>query len=269
MTQTLEELRSDIVQAGLLVGLKAPRTIPGQSDPLNPDGVEMRRLEKWGQNLMFKALRKMQRDLLRGVSNPFEIQARFSSPTIQQPFKQSVNKMINRYTLEGVEFGRFQVESEIFGIKQIDMWELANIAAAEWAQQHAAQLVQELNTTTARRLQRIVASAIEDGSTMGELTSAIRQSGIFGESRARMIAVTELTTSFAQGNMIAWKQSGVVEKKEWRTNNDEIVRRCPICWPLHEKQAKLNEPFKHPNGNEYDAPSAHPNDRCWIVPVVN
>ena len=266
--QPINQLYEDVLKAGLLVGLKAPRTIPGQSDPLNPDGVKMRRLEKWGQNLTLKALRKMQRDLLRGASNPFEIQARFNSPEIQQPFKKSINKMINKYTLDGADFGRFQVESEIFGIKQIDMWELANIAAAEWAQQHAGQLIGELNTTTQRRLQRLISQSIDEGGTIGELTSAIRQSGIFGESRARMIAVTELTTSFANGNMISWKQSGVVEKKEWRTNNDEIVRECPICWPLHEKQADLDEPFEHPNGNTYDSPSAHPHDRCWIVPVV-
>ncbi len=267
MTQTLKQLRSDVIQAGLYIGLKAPRTIPGQSDPLNPDGVEMRRLEKWGQNIMLKALRKMQRDLLKGVSNPFEIQARFNSPTIQNPFKQSVNKMISRYTLDGAEFGRFQVESEIFGIKQIDMWELANIAAAEWAQQHAGELIRELNGTTSRRLQRLISTAIEDGSTMGELTSAIRQSGIFGESRARMIAVTELTQAFAQGNLISWRSSDVVKRKEWRTNEDELV--CPQCGPLADKTKPIDDTFTNPTtGASMDGPPAHPRCRCWIVPVV-
>jgi hypothetical protein len=79
-----------------------------------------------------------------------------------------------------------------------------------------------------------------------------------------MIAVTEVTRSYAEGNQIAWKESGVVEGKEWNTANDEIVARCPICWPLHGVVIPIGEEFD----GGFDGPPAHPRCRCWITPVV-
>ena len=82
----------------------------------------------------------------------------------------------------------------------------------------------------------------------------------FGTQRASLIASTEVTRAFAEANRIAYDESGVVTAYQWQTAADERV--CPICGPLHGKQAQKGQRF---NGL---FPPAHPNCRCWISPVV-
>jgi hypothetical protein len=69
---------------------------------------------------------------------------------------------------------------------------------------------------------------IDNGETLPQLIE--RLVPLFGEKRAELIAVTEVTRAFAEGNMVAWRESGVIQKRRWNTANDELV--CPICGPL-------------------------------------
>jgi rubredoxin len=69
-----------------------------------------------------------------------------------------------------------------------------------------------------------------------------------------MIAVTETTRVFAEGNKLAWDSTGVVSGSKWQTANDDLV--CPICGPLNEQVTD-------------DEPPAHVNCRCWKRPVVD
>jgi hypothetical protein len=173
--------------------------------------------------------------------------------------------------LAGSTFGREQVESAVFGVsKALDMamWELANNAAADWALSYGYELVRGLLSTTRDRLQREVAEYIRNSETIGELTRRIASGEIFGESRARMIAVTEVTRSICRGQpLLAWKASGVIEGRQWRTNNDEIVAGCPVCAPMNGAITGIDEPWQHPTRGAIDLP-AHPRCRCWAVPYV-
>ena len=148
--------------------------------------------------------------------------------------------------------------------KQIDGltvdWELANAGAAEWARLYGSNLVNNITGTTLSRLQNEIAGFIENGENMGQLTARLEP--LFGPERADLIASTEVTRAFAEGNMTAWRESGIIQRREWRTSNDEIV--CLICGPLNGKITGLDEPF--PGG--VDSPPAHPRCRCWLVPVV-
>ena len=154
--------------------------------------------------------------------------------------------------------------------KQVDGltvdWELANTTAAEWARLYGAELVNNITGTTLTRLQTEIASFIANAETMPELIARLEP--LFGQVRAELIASTEVTRAFAEGNLAAWRESGVTEGKEWRTNNDEIVAQCPICFPMNGVVAKLDEPFQHPTRGPLEGPPAHPRCRCWIVPVV-
>jgi hypothetical protein len=131
---------------------------------------------------------------------------------------------------------------------------------------------------------------------VGALFSTLEKMGFgFDRRRARVIAETEVTNAFAKGEVMAWENSDVVVGKEWRTANDERV--CPICAPLggisfgsegaepasiadqlrRASQAGLGDQFTHPGGRSaaggfagqrFDRPPAHPNCRCWLVPVT-
>jgi SPP1 gp7 family putative phage head morphogenesis protein len=136
-----------------------------------------------------------------------------------------------------------------------------NAEAAEWAQEYVGELITGINGTTKKNVQAAVANWIESGGTLPELTA--KMSEIFNAPwRAKMIAVTEVTKAFAYANEKAWMASRVITRKEWQTAMDERV--CPICGPLHGTMRKLGSSF--PGGIEN--PPAHPNCRCWIVPVV-
>jgi SPP1 gp7 family putative phage head morphogenesis protein len=148
--------------------------------------------------------------------------------------------------------------------KQLDAgsvdWELANSDAVDWARQYGSQLVGGITETTLARLQKEIASFVESGDlTINQLQQRIAP--IFGNRRAELIASTEVTRAFAQGNLSAWRESGFTEGKEWNTSQDELV--CPICGPLDGEVVALDATF--PGG--FDGPPAHPRCRCSIAPV--
>lgn len=140
-------------------------------------------------------------------------------------------------------------------------WELVNTAAAKWARDYTYDLITGINETTAARLQAAINNWIEAGEDFPALVARVQE--IYASPvRAEMIAASEITRIYAEANTLAWKESGVVEAREWQTAADELV--CPICGPLRGQQAKLGKPF--PDGIEN--PPAHPRCRCWVTPVV-
>jgi len=181
-------------------------------------------------------------------------------------------------------------------------WDLVNEAVLEWVlgddqvfgTGYADQVVTQMLRTRERHVRRAIADWIRTGGTRADLIRALEP--MFDGRRAEMVATTEVTRAYAEGNRIAWAQSGVVEAMEWATANDERV--CPICAPLggltvQEGQAQpasvadqleravtagLDGGFVHPGGSggaaryqgqTYRMPPAHPRCRCWVRPVVS
>lgn len=139
-------------------------------------------------------------------------------------------------------------------------WGLINQRAAEWASQYSFELVTGLVDTSRNTLQKQVTDFLTDGRTIGELRTALEPS--FGPVRADAIAQTEVTRAASEGEQVfrgELEALGLQTTQIWVTNNDEIVRRCPICWPLHMKEW----------GDGWtDPPPAHPRCRCWTNTVV-
>lgn len=150
--------------------------------------------------------------------------------------------------------------------KQVEIsinWDLANADAIEWARQYGHELLDDLSAATVRMLQEEIAQFVEAGDmTIPQLKKRLMERPfLFDAKRAELIASTEVTRAFAQGNLTAWKESGYTEGKEWVTANDELV--CPICGPLDGQIVAINETFE----GGFDAPPAHPRCRCGINPV--
>lgn len=226
----------------------------------------MRRYEREFEAALTKALNRLRLDVSRGVTddNPREMVDRLNDNRVTRPFQDAIVKQLQAVALAGADFGREQVERDVFGVKALEMgmWELANNAAADWALSYGYELVRGLLATTRDRLQREIAEYIRNSETIGQLMRRIAAGGVFGEDRAMMIAVTEVTRAFAEGNLAAWRASGVIERRRWNSNNDELV--CPVCGPLNGQVVGLDEPF----GDGVAAPPAHPRCRCWTTPVV-
>jgi len=138
-------------------------------------------------------------------------------------------------------------------------WDLVNDQAQDWARAHSGELLTGLEANTKSAMGELIADWIE----RGEPTSVLSTQFIVlvnDPKRAELIAVTEITRAFAQGNTEAWKAQGV-EGRKWFTSEDELV--CPICGDLAGSVARLGDDFE----GGVDNPPAHPRCRCWVQPV--
>jgi SPP1 gp7 family putative phage head morphogenesis protein len=79
-------------------------------------------------------------------------------------------------------------------------------------------------------------------------------------ARAEMIARTETASAVEGGNHIAWKESGVVDRKEWLLGPEP----CELCEPLGGKVVGLDDEFSEGIAH----PPLHPNCTCATAPVV-
>lgn len=238
-----------------------------RDDGLNPDGRAMRRMEREFEAAIAAALVRLGRAVTRDISddNPREMLDRLRSPEFVQPFQDAVTAELERVAVAGATFGQEQIERRVLGTVKSgpSMWELANNAAALWSTEYGSVLVSALIKTSADRIQAAVAQYITNSEPIGALIERIRGDYGFSPARAQAIAVTEVTRAYAEGNLASWRASGFIERKEWRTNNDELV--CPVCGPLAGQVADLNGAFK----GGIESPPAHPRCRCWIVPKVD
>lgn len=157
-------------------------------------------------------------------------------------------------------------------------FDLANESAIDWAKQRAAELVgmkidangdlypnpnAEYNIldSTREMIRSDVAAALEDGSTTDELAAKLSDSYAFSDTRAEMIARTETAKADVQGSLILYKESGVVESKQWITG----AGCCDDCQALDKETVGIDDSFS--DGS--DGPPAHPQCRCDVVPVVS
>lgn len=137
---------------------------------------------------------------------------------------------------------------------------LTNAEAAEKARQYVYDLVKNINATTVQALQKAIAAFVE---TPGMTIADVMRLLPFGEDRVMLIAVTEITRAYADGNQMAGEALAaefpdVRVIKHWFTNNDDRV--CPICSPLNDMEVDIDEDFD----TDITNPPAHPNCRCWI-----
>ena len=233
----------------------------------NPHDAVLNPLEDGMTAAVYAGLRAWQRELFRGINaaNINEIYTRLNNPKLRQVLRDAIVDWLQRAADAGVMQARDEVERDVFGVKaDFDInWELANNDAAEWAIRYGEQLTGELAKTTTPRIQRLISDWVSNGESLSTLINRVQDGYLYSEDRARTIAVTEVTRAFAQGNLEAWRASGVMALKRWNTGVDELV--CPICRPLHRMTVPINDQF--PGG--YDGPPAHPRCRCFLSATVD
>lgn len=148
-------------------------------------------------------------------------------------------------------------------------WTLANAEAVEWARAHAGELVKGITGTTRNGVGRILSSWLETpGSTMGDLFGELESAYAFSPARARAIGVTEVTASYAEGQLAGGRQMETeglfILRKTWHTNRDALV--CPLCRELDGQTADGIDGDEWTGvGFSVPAPPLHVNCRCWIT----
>ena len=129
--------------------------------------------------------------------------------------------------------------------------------ALGWARDYNYRLVTGLTDTTRKLVQQSVSTFVETpGMTRRDLESLLAPA--FGENRASMIAVTEVTRAYSQATnqhqQMLKDEYGLEMRRVWQTRRDELV--CPICGPLNG-MPEDDWPL-----NLKDGPPAHPRCRC-------
>lgn len=138
-----------------------------------------------------------------------------------------------------------------------------------------------IDDETDKQLRAELTEGLASGESIQELSARVEK--VYGAAagfRAERIARTETIRANNFASEEAWRQSGVVEAKEWFTAKDERV--CPFCGPMDGRIVKLGDRY-FDKGSEmegadgstlkldYEAietPPLHSNCRCTLLPVL-
>lgn len=163
-------------------------------------------------------------------------------PIIAGRMQEELTALQDRYTIDIDD-----AEEAAFINKQIDVY--------------MPKLIKELTDTTEKLVKQVIDLARANGGlTNADLINLL--SPAFGRRRAELIAVTEYTRSASMATNVYrdyLQEYGIKTERVWNTEGDEIVRRCPICYPLNGKTDDVWGE-KYPMG----AP-AHPRCRCDVT----
>lgn len=118
------------------------------------------------------------------------------------------------------------------------------------------------------KLTNILDEGIKEGKSIPQIEQAIRdQFGEFRKSQSQRIARTEVLRGSNAGQLDAFRESGVVEGKQWVTEMDG--REDEECAALDGKIVSLNGSFFKSDYDSGEQPPLHPNCRCILVPVLS
>ena len=145
---------------------------------------------------------------------------------------------------------------ELLGIK----FELTDEVVKE-IDKKSMKFAEQVNDTTKKKLRKELGEGIAAGEGVPKLSE--RVSGVFKKRRkyeAERIARTEVSMASNGAELEAYKQSEIIEKKEWLAEPDA----CEICNSLNGEVVKLREVFS----GGFDYPPAHPQCRCCLLPCI-
>jgi SPP1 gp7 family putative phage head morphogenesis protein len=202
---------------------------------------------------------------------------------LQEQLQTLIEPWLLRVTQAGIAAGKVDLAANestrkkaapVIGIA----WDLVNQDARRQAQTYTYDLVRGITDNTRERLQKQVDEWIAAGNAFPDLVErikplipdleAIAATALQPDYRARLIAMTESTRAYADGNNRVWEAAGYWGR-EWETAVDERV--CPVCGALHQQRAKLGEDFAVTVKGKrvvVKNPPAHPGCRCGVKPVV-
>ncbi len=125
-----------------------------------------------------------------------------------------------------------------------------------------------LVASTRAELREIITQGIEDNVGRQAIAADIRDSMVFSEARAQLIAGTEITMANAAGKKASWDQlaqDGQTMLKEWFISSEADV--CDEC-EGNEGQGEIAYDDEFESGDFMEP--AHPACRCVVtVRVVN
>ena len=168
--------------------------------------------------------------------------------------------------MSGVDGGIMLLPPEL---RLLINWDVLNQAALGYLHLYRLGAITDIGESTRTHAVQAISDWLQEGADLPALEA--RLIPLFDEgSRARRIAVTEVTRIYSEGNQMAWQSTGLVERKRWMTAVDDLV--CEVCGELHGMEIPVYENFHLSEdrgfGHYVSGPPGHWNCRCWLQPVV-
>lgn len=220
---------------------------------------QLNELETLEDMTVAKIMEKMNFDALQKMNEPYEtIIKNVFADGAEQGSGQigvavSTDQMNERALLFAQERGAELVGMRNIGTKETPVW-VPN-PNAKWT----------ISDSTREYIRADIEQAINEGWSTDKLKDTLSENYAFSDSRAETIARTEIAKADMEGNMAAYRASGVVMGKEWVLGNEGDGIECDECMAnAAQGPIDLNESF---NSGD-DAPPLHPNCRCTVIPVL-
>lgn len=144
-------------------------------------------------------------------------------------------------------------------------WNLLNQEALDFVRNYAFDLVSNLDETTLLELQRIFTAWVESGEPLSALQEQV-ETLFKSPVRAEMIAQTESTRLYNEGNNKRWAASGV-EKVTYRSVRDNRV--SDVCKQLDGKVGTIEQGFYSKILNKFVRPPSHVRCRSYTIPNLD
>jgi SPP1 gp7 family putative phage head morphogenesis protein len=246
-----------------------------QLDPGEDDAAErvITELERRGETTILRAFREQWQNLLPPNAENMELgelMAYVNSRLLTaQPTVDAIARTLYDAAGAGVNIALDQLERIGVGFD----YTLVNTRAQDWAKRYSYELIQGINDTTKQAVQQAVERWYGNGEPLSALIDDLQPA--FSKKRARLIAATETTRASAQGNLLGYKESGVVTGLVFKTAKDEHV--CAFCGGLDGKIVsieggsfydELTPELQSKLKRRFDVPPVHPNCRCRISAQV-
>jgi hypothetical protein len=158
----------------------------------------------------------------------------------QKEFNDLASKYIFDSMLEGekqfkADMPTSQKYSIAFGIKSND--------AVEYARTRAGELIKGIDETTKKRVQYLIAEAIDNGDTVADLKKSLVKHFAFSKYRAGLIASTELGGAYLAGKKESYIRTAEYYGINPANGRKQVIvhaddRICPICSPCIDDAGK-------------------------------
>ncbi len=182
----------------------------------------------------------------------------------------------------GARAGLAALPAGIPAVDEMIAFGQANPLAVSAAELSATRMGRVMSETLARRVTSAIVDGVASGESIDEMAAWIADEG-FTDARATMIARTESAYAYTQGRIDAWKETGVVQGKQWLLAPDP----CEFCekaaQEFGDKAIELDQPFYQQgfqlegtaggvmklDYRNTDGPPLHPNCRCDIIAALD
>lgn len=182
-------------------------------------------------------------------------------------FKEFEKDWINEIDATNVDtYNEVMVESGAQAFKQVKVngtFNLENQRAVDWMRTRGLEAATAVAGTIKEQVRDRLTAGLANGDSVDDIAANI--AGFFDQVnwRALRIARTEVISSYSQGSLEGYRQSGVVKGKTWMIIDDDRVDDECVA---NADQGTIGLEDLFASGQA--APPVHPNCRCSVQPVV-